>query len=157
MKGNLQAARVARGANVPVVADFEDSSDPLFLEVLELVDHLVLSEHFALGLSGAGTAAAAAQALWRPERAVVVVTCGPRGCWSVSAERPGAARHHAAFAVKAADTTGCGDVFHGAYAARLASGAGLEERIRFASAAAALKAREAAIPRLADVERFLLQ
>jgi sugar/nucleoside kinase (ribokinase family) len=43
--------------------------------------------------------------------------------------------------VTVVDTTGCGDVFHGAYAAGLSRGLALPERIRFASAAAALKAR----------------
>ena len=51
--------------------------------------------------------------------------------------------------MKAADTTGCGDVFHGAYAAALARGDALEQRVRFASAAAAVKATQAEIPRLA--------
>ena len=38
------------------------------------------------------------------------------------------------------DTTGCGDVFHGAYAAGLAEGLGLSARVRLASATAAMKA-----------------
>jgi len=157
MRGTLRAARAARAAGVPIVADLEDATDPLFQEVLELVDHLVLSEGFALGLTRAATAAAAALALWRPDRAAVVVTCGSKGCWSVSPESEGAARHHSAFAIQAADTTGCGDVFHGAYAARLACGDDLGRRLRFAAAAAALKARDAEIPGRAAVEQFLLQ
>jgi sugar/nucleoside kinase (ribokinase family) len=155
MRGNLRAARAARSAGAAVVADFEAAGSPLFQEVLALVDHLVLAEDIALGLTGTATAAEAALALWRSDRAAVIVTCGAKGCWSVSAEPAGAARHHPAFVVKAADTTGCGDVFHGAYAAALARGDNLEARIRFASAAAALKAKQTAMPRLADVEQFL--
>jgi sulfofructose kinase len=49
-------------------------------------------------------------------------------------------RHQEAFKVDAADTTGCGDVFHGAYAFGLARHLSLEERVRLASAAAASKA-----------------
>jgi sulfofructose kinase len=156
MRGNLRAARLARAAGVPIVADFENAAVPLFQEVLELVDHLILSEGFALKLTRAATPAEAALALWRPGRAAVVVTAGPAGCWSVSTDRDTTAQHHPALAVKATDTTGCGDVFHGAYAARLALGDDLEQRIRFASAAAALKAREAETPSLAAAERFLL-
>lgn len=156
MRGNLRAARIARAAGVSIVADFENAAVPLFQEVLKLVDHLILSEGFALKLTRAATPADAALGLWGPGRAVVIVTSGPGGCWSVSAEHGTAAKHHPAFAVEVADSTGCGDVFHGAYAARLARGDDLQQRIRFASAAAALKARDAETPSLAVVERFLV-
>jgi sugar/nucleoside kinase (ribokinase family) len=155
MPGNLRAARIARAARVPIVADFENAAFPLFQEVLELVDHLILSEGFALRFTGASTPVDAALALWRPGRAAVIVTSGPDGCWSVSAKHHTAVQHHPAFAVEVADSTGCGDIFHGAYAARLAHGDDLRQRIRFASAAAALKAREAETPSRAAVERFL--
>jgi sulfofructose kinase len=85
----------------------------------------------------------------------VIVTCGSDGCWSVSAGAEAGPRHHPAFAVEAMDTTGCGDVFHGAYAAALARGDSLEERIRFAAGAAALKATQPGIPRGAEVEQFI--
>jgi len=64
-----------------------------------------------------------------------------------------------AYRVQVMDTTGCGDVFHGAYASALVRGLELPERIRFASAAAALKATQpggqAGIPSRAAVEEFL--
>ncbi len=155
MKGNLRAASIARSAAVPVVADFEDADVPLFEETLQLVDHLILSEDFALPLTGARTPAEAAVKLWRPNRAAVIITCGAKGCWSVSAEKPDGACHHAAFSVKPVDTTGCGDVFHGVYASRLACGEPLEKRIRLASAAAALRALKTETPNLAAIEEFL--
>ena len=154
MEGNLRAARAARRAGAAVVADFEDEAVPLFDEVLSLVDHLILSEELALRIARKTDAAEAALALWQPSRAAVIVTCGANGCWSISEGRR-EPRHHPAFAVKAADTTGCGDVFHGAYAAVLAHGVPLAERIRFAAAAAALKASQPDIPRLAAVVEFL--
>jgi sulfofructose kinase len=70
----------------------------------------------------------------------VVVTCGAEGCWAAEGPHPGSLRRCPAFAVAAVDTTGCGDFFHGAYAAALSWGVGLDERLRLASAAAALKA-----------------
>ncbi len=155
MKGNLRAARAARTTGVAVVADFEDETDPLFPEVLALVDHLILSEEFACRITQKTTAAQAASALWRTDRVAVIVTSGAIGCWSVSAETAPEAQHHPAFVVQAADTTGCGDVFHGAYAAVLARGDSLEKRIRFAAAAAALKARQGEIPYRAAVEELL--
>ena len=155
MRGNLRAARLARSTGVSVVADFEDASDPAFEEVLDLVDHLILSAGFARQITGVADPGGAAQALWRPDRAAVIVTNGAQGCWSLSAGRPPASRQHPAFDVVTTDTTGCGDVFHGAYAASLACGDALEDSIRIASAAAALKARDGEIPRRAAVERFL--
>ena len=155
MKGNLRAARIARSAGVGVVADFEGDAVPLFQEVLDLVDHLILSEEFALRITRRSTAARAAQTLWRADRAAVIVTCGAEGCWGVSASSGPEAVHYPAFHVRAADTSGCGDVFHGAYAASLARGDGLRARIRFAAAAAALKAVGREIPRLRAVNRLL--
>ena len=67
--------------------------------------------------------------------------------------------HIAAYAVDAIDTTGCGDVFHGAYASGLARGLELEGRVRFATAAAAIKATrqggQAGAPTLSEVEQFM--
>jgi sulfofructose kinase len=138
-----------------VVADFEDAGAPLFREVLALVDHLILSAEFACRITGEPSAAQAARALWQPDRLAVLVTCGANGCWSVSADSGPTACHHPAFAVQAANTTGCGDVFHGAYAASLASGDALPERIRCAAAAAALTAMQGEIPHRATLEEFL--
>ena len=70
-----------------------------------------------------------------------------------------AARHFPAYAVDLVDTTGCGDVFHGAYAAALSQGEDLPRRVALASAAAALKATrrggQAGIPYRQAVEEFL--
>lgn len=154
--GMIRAARIARQAGVAVVADLEDDAVPRFAELLDLADHLVLSHEFALRFTGAPSPARAAQRLWREDRAAVAITCGREGCW-VSTGR--AAVHHPTFSVEEQDTTGCGDVFHGAYAAAIARGMGLEACLRFACAAAALKASrrggQEGIPFRAEVEAFL--
>ncbi len=156
MEGMIRAARIARGAGVPVVADLEDDSAPGFSQLLNLADHLVLSHEFALGFTGTREPAQAAEKLWRADRAVVAITCGSAGCWVFTGRE---AVHYPAFSVEAVDTTGCGDVFHGVYAAGLAQGMDLEARIRFASAAAALKASRSngqeGIPTRAEVENLL--
>jgi len=155
--GNIRAARIARGAGVPIVSDLENGEAPRFAELLALVDHPIFSRRMAEELSGEEGPRRAAAKLAGEARAVVVITCGNRGAWFVAhGQKP---KHLPAFAVKAVDTTGCGDVFHGAYAAALARGAKIEEGIRFASAAAALKATQhggqAGIPTRAMVEKFL--
>jgi sulfofructose kinase len=158
LPGMIRAARIARATGLPVVGDFETSGEPRFAELLGLVDHLILSANFARKLTRAAKPAQAALKLWTEHRSAVVVTCGAEGCWALhAADRT--PRHFPAFQVKATDTTGCGDVFHGTYAAALAQGVEFDERIRVASAAAALKATrrggQAGIPKRKAVEKFL--
>ena len=156
--GMIRAARAARKAGIPVVGDFETDHDPQLAELLGLTDHLILSRDFARVLTGKASPEKAARDLAGRGRQVAVVTQGDRGCWYMVPGWP-APRHQPAFAVKVVDTTGCGDVFHGAYALGLARGQALDERIRFAAAAAALKATQpggqAGIPSMAAVRRFL--
>jgi sugar/nucleoside kinase (ribokinase family) len=155
----IRAARIARAAEIPVVGDLESDHVPRFSELLGLVDHLVVSWSFAQRLTGASDPAAAAQALAASDRRAVVITCGDQGCWYWGSDEPAPARHQPAFEVDVVDTTGCGDVFHGAYAATLAEGLDLTARVRLASATAALKATrsggQAGIPVRQAVQEFL--
>jgi sugar/nucleoside kinase (ribokinase family) len=160
LAGMLRAARIARRAGIPVVADFEVRHPALFDELFALTDHLILSMDFAREVTGATDGRAAAEALWSSApRAAVVVTMGAQGAWFVSQESGGGARLQPAFRVEVMDTNGCGDVFHGAYAACLARGMPMPERMRFASATSAIKAThvggQKGIPSRADVEAFL--
>lgn len=159
LPGMIRASRIARAAKIPIVADFEKAPGPEFPTLLDLVDHLILSQHFAERLTGKSNPAEAAKALWSNLRDTVIVTCGAEGCWNLSSSKPSLATHQPAFAVPVVDTTGCGDVFHGAYASALARGLNVEERIRFASATAALKAMQqggqAGIPSRPAVDAFL--
>jgi sugar/nucleoside kinase (ribokinase family) len=158
--GMIRAARLARAAGIPVVADFEQNELPGFATLLGLVDHLILSQVFATKLTGHSDPRRALASLWTGRQQLAAVTCGAKGCFYMTADKPGAVRHEAAFKVKAVDTTGCGDVFHGAYALALARKMPAPERIRFASAVAALKATkpggaQQGIPTLAQVRRLM--
>ena len=159
VEGMIRAARITRAAGRPVVADLEEDTAPGFAELLDLADHLVLSQRFAERITGTDTPAEAARRLWHDRRAAAVVTCGRQGCWVVSRETGLAPCHYPAFAVQEVDTNGCGDVFHGAYAVALGWGMELEERIRLAAAAAALKATrrggQEGAPALEAVQAFL--
>ncbi len=157
--GAVRAAQIAREAGIPVVGDLENDAAPRFSELLALVDHLILSQVLAARLTGTANPSLAAGRLRCPRRNTIVVTCGDQGCWWVDATRTEPAVHQPAYAVDVVDTTGCGDVFHGAYASALARGLELAERVRFASAAAALKATgpggQTGIPTRTVVEAFL--
>ena len=97
--------------------------------------------------------------LTAPEHRLVAVTCGAEGCFYCVNGKPGDIIHQPAFRVEVADTTGCGDVFHGVYAAALSEETTPEECIRLATAAAALKAShrggQDGIPRRETIEAFL--
>lgn len=104
---------------------------PLAPEVLALADPLVVNEEEAIELAGAADAATV--------RAVtgarsVVVSLGAAGA-AVADE--GGVRRVPSPAVDAVDTTGAGDVLAGTLAAALAEGAGLDEALTGAVAAAA--------------------
>src|SRR5512133_413416 len=158
-EGGLRALELAHAQAIPCVADLENVKRPCAQELLRRADHLILGVSLARQLTGESEPAAMVRALAGSQRACTAVTDGERGCWY--AERTGRVEHFPAYAVPVVDTTGCGDVFHGAYAAWLARGAGVPVAIRIASAAAALKATQpggrTGIPDRATVERFLVE
>jgi sulfofructose kinase len=158
LPGMVRAAGIARASGVPVVADLERDAGALFAKLLALVDHLILPLDFAQRISGADDGPAIVRALWAEGRAAVIVTGSAEGSWYLTSEEPGRVFHQPAFHVEVVDTNGCGDVFHGVYAAGLSEGMGASERIRFAAGVAALKATHSGgqkgIPLRADADRF---
>ncbi|HHX42256.1 MAG TPA: hypothetical protein GX715_20070 [Armatimonadetes bacterium] len=158
-EAGVRAASIAHEYGIPVLADLERDTGPKLAELLPLIDHLVLGIRFGSRLTGEEDPVAITRALAGPSRASCVVTAGERGCWYSVAG--GEVRHLPAFPVRVADTNGCGDVFHGVYAAQLAQGASIDAAVRFASAAAAIKATRpggrSGIPQHGEVERFLAE
>ena len=136
--GNVRAAEIARANGVPIVADFERDNVPGWAEFFPLVDHLILGRDFAAKLCGESSPADAARALWNSQRAIVIITAGADGAYAFDGHAVAAMP---AYATQVVDTTGCGDVFHGVYAATLAWSWPLQKRLQWASASAALKAR----------------
>lgn len=136
----LHAVARAREAGVPVVADIEAPVDGAVGQLALVVDHLVVGLAAGANLTGLQEPREIARALWRPGRAAAVVTAGHRGSWYVARETGGQPIHQPALPVRAIDTTGCGDVFHGAYAAAIARGEGVAEAVSAATVAAGMKA-----------------
>jgi sulfofructose kinase len=85
---------------------------------------------------------------------VAAVTQGEKGVLWMAAgdEKP---TRTPAFPVEATNTTGAGDVFHGAYALAVAEGMAIPQVMRFAAAAGALRARDGQTPTRAMVEELL--
>ena len=160
LKAAVQAAWWGREARRPIVMDAE-LTDPGNDELADAATHVVASLGFARSRVGDCEPAEAARRLFRklsahdPDK-VVAVTAGSKGSHFVTR---GGEFHQPAFKVPVVDTTGCGDVFHGAFAFGLAKGMELRKTAEFASAVAALKCRKlggrAGIPSLAETEKFI--
>ena len=134
----LELILKTRQLHVPVVLDIEGQSTES-APLMEQVDHLVVPEEFARWSTGVDDLKTACAALARTPRAATVVTAGAAGCWwTDSPDRP--PTHLPAFAVRAVNTNGCGDTYHGAYALAIARQFSIMEAVTFASACAALKA-----------------
>lgn len=86
----------------------------------------------------------------------IVVTLGAEGALLISGDRE---IHIPAFKVKPVDTTGAGDAFNAALAVAIAEGKSLEEAVRWANAAAAIKitrvGAQAGLPYRKDLKEFL--
>jgi sulfofructose kinase len=152
-----RAFELAHAYNIPVVADIERETLPGAKELMARADHLIVGVALAGRLTGETQPERMVRALSSAGRACCAVTAGEHGCWY--AERGDAVRHWPAFKVDVVDTTGCGDVFHGAYAACIARGQSVAQAIRIATATAGLKATRpggrAGIPDWDTVARYL--
>lgn len=153
-EGAARALDHARARGIPTVIDGEKSETRILMELIPRVDHAVFSEPgLANYRPGRKTAEALAAAI-ADGCTVAAVTQGEKGTLWMTRDDP-APRRMPAFRVQATNTTGAGDVYHGAYALALAEGRPIEEVIRFASAAGALRARDGATPTRAMVEELL--
>ena len=151
----IQALRYARERNIPTCGDIEylDGNELL----LPLIDYLIVPEEMAIEVTGTADEAAL-PVLAQHGAKMVVITLGERGAcyW-----QEGEVGHIPAFPVETVDTTGAGDVFHGAFVFGLAQGWETRRLLTFASAVAAMKCTQlggrTGIPDLASVEAFLME
>ncbi len=153
--GSVVAAEYAREVGATIVVDAGSMREGT-MALVNLSDYFIASNDFARQFSRADDPKAAAMELLDLGAKTVIVTLGEKGSICVTPERY---FYQPAFKIKAVDTTGCGDVFHGAFIFGLLQKLDLNETMRFASATAALKCREiggrAAIPDIREVEEFL--
>jgi sugar/nucleoside kinase (ribokinase family) len=148
---------MAHDLGIEVVADLEKEVTDDIREFLREVDHVIVGIDLAGRATGESDPERMVRALGGSGRACCLVTAGAQGCWY--AERGGDVRRIPAYQVQAVDTTGCGDVFHGAYAACIAKKESVATAVQVATAAAALKATQpggrTGIPDRPTVDRFL--
>ena len=125
----------ARARGIPRVLDLDKAAapdDPLLMAC----SHVISSAEALRGSTGLNDLRAALKKLGQSFKGFLAFTDGPDGVYWLE---HGEIRHMKAFKVKAVDTLGAGDVFHGAFAFRFAESGDLGESMRFAAAAAAIK------------------
>lgn len=155
MEASLEAARQAKTRGMKVVMDAGTLREGS-LDLVSLADIVIASERFAVSL--AGREAPPKKALSELSRfgpAEVVITLGPKGSIGL---KGGILTHQEAISVYAVDTTGAGDVYHGAYIYGALQSWPMAECMHFASIAAAMKCREVGarkgIPTLEEILSF---
>lgn len=127
----------ARKLGLAVVADIEWTIGPATERLLSLSNHLVLPLKFAQTYSCEADPALVLHKLWSDDRTAVVLTDGERGSY-IRQTGDAVFWHVPAYEVKAVDTTGAGDCFHGAYAFALTQGKPPLDCAIYATAAAAI-------------------
>ena len=151
---NILAARWAKKQNIEVSLDVGSLRRGVE-KVFPYVDHLIVSKRFACGFVETSDPFVACRGLMKRGFRTVVVTIGEGGCICGSDDK---LFHSPGFKVKVVDTTGAGDVFHGAFIYGLLKRWSLKRVARFANACAAMKCRKlggrAGIPTLREVEDF---
>jgi sulfofructose kinase len=141
--GAEKLAGAARRHELPVVLDLDHDTRESW-RLATLATHVIVDEELSTACGGADAVLKRVSDLgvWG------AVTLGDAGVAFPGGRLP-------AFRVAAQDTTGAGDVFHGAFALALAEGQDEGYAITFASAAAALRCALGEVPTRRDVIRLL--
>jgi sulfofructose kinase len=156
-QGAAAVLRAAAARDIPGVLDADAVPDPdAAAPLLARASHVVFSEPGLIAATGIADPHAALRAVRARAPGWLAATLGARGAISLDAD---AVQDWPAFPVRAVDTLGAGDTFHGAFALALAERRPIAVAMRFAAAAAAIKCTRpggrAGIPLRAEVDRFL--
>ncbi len=136
-------AAAARRRELPVVLDLDQDS-PEAWRLITMATHVIADEEVAAARGGVDS---------------VIEGITTHGSWGAVTLGAGGVVHSGgrlpAFRITARDTTGAGDVFHGAFALALAEGRDEAYALTFASAAGAQRCALAEVPRRSDVIELL--
>lgn len=152
----IEASEIARENGIMVVLGVEGMT-PETRDLIEASDVLISDEIFLQELTKEKNYEKGMRKLGsRYSDKIIVVTAGIKGSYVYS---KGKLIHAPAFKIRAVDTTGAGDVYHGAFIYGLLKGWDLEYTARFSSAVSALKCLKlggrAGIPSLKKAKQFL--
>jgi sulfofructose kinase len=151
----IKAARIAKNHGVLVSLDAGTLVNDIET-LVELADICIASEFFARKFTGENDVRKASEILFKNGCLVAGVTSGEKGATVITRE---GLFQTSAFKVPVVDTTGAGDVFHGAFAYAFLRGWNIEQILEFASATAALKCMKfggrTGIPTFNEVKTFI--
>jgi len=156
IKAAIQCARWAKEEKIPTVIDL-DKVESLTSELIKEIDFVVTSGRFPALFTGISDREKALAELQKQIPGFLCATLGHDGAVALV---EGEFVYVKGFEVKAVDTTGAGDVFHGGFIYGLLQNWELLDILRFANAVAALKCRDLGgrrgIPSLEEVQKFLV-
>ncbi|MBR0853168.1 sugar kinase [Bradyrhizobium liaoningense] len=139
VEGAATLFRDARARGIPTVLDGDMADPEVFERLLPLTDHAIFSEPALTAFAGSADDKSLAS-LARFGCRVIAVTRGEGG---VNWYENGDLHRQDVYAVDVVDTTGAGDVFHGAYALAIGAGLDVRDAMAFSAATAAMKCRHA--------------
>ena len=123
--------------------------------LMDKVDYLICSEKFGYQATGFTDVDSVVKSLYKINKNVII-TLGERGLIYKTEKGKGSLP---SYKVKAIDTTGAGDAFHGAFAFCLTKNYTFSDALKFSSAVSALNCMKigarTGIPYIKDVENFL--
>ena len=139
MPGAAAALKQAHACGVPGILDADTAPAEDLHALIPLASHVLFSESALSIVAPDMSPEAALLEVARQNTAEVVgVTLGPKGAW-VWTRESGHVLKVPAPAVKAVDTLGAGDVWHGAFTWGLVMGLPMPEIVQWANLAAAMK------------------
>jgi len=155
VEASIQAARWAKEEGIPVMLDAEKVKDGT-AELLTYVDILIADRTFPKSMIGCDDVRESLEKLGKLGPSFVCVTLGKEGSLALY---DGEIFKTPAFKVECKDTTGAGDVFHGAFIYGMLRNWEIEEILRFSHGAASLKCRSlggrSGIPSLPAIMKFI--
>lgn len=134
-EGAKFALEQAKRYSIPSVLDADVAPDPIE-DLVKLADHVAFSEPGLEKFTGSNDPIEGLKLAQKQTDGKVYVTVGSKGCYWLE---NGEVCHEPVIKVDVVDTTGAGDVFHGALAVAVAESKQSRESIVFSNTVAALK------------------
>ncbi len=154
-EATFELIRWAKSKKAKIVIDAGSPRNQMD-SILSAVEYPVVSQSFCHKYLQTADYKYAIKKMLELGATAAVVTCGDKGCYGGDST---GVYFQPAFNVDVVDTTGAGDVFHGAFVAGLIKEMSLTENLKFASAIAAIKCTQLGgrrgIPTFEMVNSFL--